>query len=835
MSQARIVPLVGPLLVLYLTLEVLGSSASPDPVEVLICLVALGFAAVPIWALRKQREHVGARRVALLGVVSGVALVRVADPLAPSLTLDLTSAMALPAVGALTLHLAFDVPDSPPAVARRRRWVQALAGLGVLAASAAVLSVVPHGWLGGWLVPARWVFAAPAYLALAWVAALGLRLVRRRVGSTPEALAAGGSAHLATWAALGALVAAFALVSTDTLPLMSLGVRGLAVVAGAALLAGHVVMLGVRRQVHAGRNTRTVIAATLTLALVGVGAGWVGDELPREPVPFGVTLAFALLLGWFLHRALEGAIGRLLAPFGGRLIDGCEAALAKAVGATTLAELGEAVLPPLRRAADTADAEPLIFCVDPPRCVRVDAASVPHVDERELPSALHGVLEAKPGEIVVAAPLVEQVVRRADLRPLVSALESVDALCVVPLSRDLELEGALVIPRGRRRGALTLEEIDALERLARHVSGQVALLGASERARVRTRDAVVERERLADDLEAAQEELGRLRADAQTLKAGGVAERHVEPAIAYSEAMRAVMRKVEALAPVEAPVLVVGEEGTALDRLARRIHAASGRRDGAFVVAECAAVRPERSDAAVFGEADEAHPGWLRLAEGGTLLLSDVPALSLEAQAKLAETLATRRAVLADGTGSYSVDARVIATSRVPLAELVALGAFDVELARRLEPLVLEVPPLRERREDLPSLVLLALDRVCRVTGRPVLGIDREALDVLVEHDWPGNLAELSSVIERAVASADDRNVRIGDLPPLAPAAAPPDPWDGTYAELEARLLVRALERSDGNKSEAARRLGLKRTTFLDKLKRHGLHGSETEPPTAVA
>lgn len=832
MSQARIVPLVGPLLVLYLTLEVLGSSEVLDPVAIAVCAVALGLAAVPLVVLRKRREHVGARRVALLGVACGVALVRVADPIAPSLTLDLAGALGLPAVGALTLHLAFDVPDAPPALARRRRWAALLVAAGAPCALAAAISAAPIEWLGGWLVPARWMLAAPAYLIGTWIVAVALRLVRRRVGSTPEALAAGGSAHLATWTALVAAVAALGLAWTGTLPSTSVGVRGLAIAAGASLVAGHLGMLGVRRQVHAGRNTRRVIAAALTLAIAGVGAGLVVAELPREPIPFGVALAFALISGAFLHRAIEGATNRLLAPFGGRLVEGCEEALARAVGATTLAELGEAVLPALRRASDTPDASPLLFCVDPPRAVRVDAASVPHVDDRELPSALHAVLEAKPGEIVVAAPLVEQVVRRADLRPLVSALESVDALCVVPLARDLELEGALVVARGRRRGALTLEEIDALERLGRHLGGQVALLGAEERARLRTRDAIVERERLADQLEAAKEELGRLRADAQTLKAGGVAERHVEPAIAYSPAMRAVMRKVDALAPVEAPVLLVGEEGTALDRVARRVHAASGRRDGAFVVAECASVRPERSDAAVFGQSDEAHPGWLRLAEGGTLLLADLPALSLEAQAKLAETLATRRAVLADGTGSYAVDARVIASSRVPLAKLVGLGAFDAELARRLEPLVLEVPPLRERREDLPSLVLLALDRVCRVTGRPVLGIDREALDVLVEHDWPGNLNELSSVIERAVASAAGGNVSIGDLPPLAPAAAPADPWDGTWAELEARILVKALERTDGNKSEAARRLGLKRTTFLDKLKRHGLHG---ETDTAVA
>ncbi|MCB9596390.1 MAG: sigma-54-dependent Fis family transcriptional regulator [Sandaracinaceae bacterium] len=830
---------MGPLLVLYLTLEVLGSSEVLDPVAVVVCAFAVGFAVLPWWVLRARRELTGARRVAMLGIGCGVALVRVADPVAPSLTLDLAAVLAFPFVGALTVHLAFDAPDSPPAIARRRRWILGIVGLGVLSALSAGVAVVPLEWTGGVIVPARWILIAPAYLVFAWGVALILRLSRRRVGSTPEALAAGGSAHLATWTALAAAVTALSLAWTGTLPSTSIGVRGLAVAAGAALLAGHVVMLGVRRQVHAGRNTRVVIAATLTLVLVGVGAGFVVDELALEPIPFGVTVAFVLLLGAFLHRALEGAVNRLLAPYGGRLVAGCEEALAKAVGATTLAALGEAVLPALRRAADTTDAEPLLFTIDPPRSVRVDAAAAAHVDERELPSALHDVLEARTGEIVVAAPLAEQVVRRADLRPLVSALESVDALCVVPLSMDFELEGALVVPRGRRRGALTLEEIDALERLGRHIGGQVAMLGQQERARLRTRDAVVEREQLSEELEAANEELSRLRADSRTLKAGGIAERNVEPAIAYSAAMRAVMRKVDALAPVEAPVLVVGEEGSALDRVARRIHAASGRRHGAFVVAECPSVRPERSDAALFGEADEEHPGWLRLAEGGTLLLADIPALSLSAQASLAESLATRRAVLADGTGSYAVDARVIATSRVPLGSLVAAGAFDPELARRLEPLLLEVPPLRERREDLPSLVLLALDRVCRVTGRPVLGIDREALDVLEAHDWPGNLRELSSVIERAVASAGDKNIAIGDLPPLAAAVAPPDPWTGTYAEIEARVLVRALERAEGNKSEAARSLGLKRTTFLDKLKRHGLHGASTddeaEPPTVVA
>src|SRR5690606_4824207 len=137
------------------------------------------------------------------------------------------------------------------------------------------------------------------------------------------------------------------------------------------------------------------------------------------------------------------------------------------------------------------------------------------------------------------------------------------------------------------------------------------------------------------------------------------------------------------------------------------------------------------------------------------------------------------------------------------------------------------VPPLRERREDMGSLVLLALDRACRVFGRDVLGIEPDTQKLLEAHAWPGNLRELQWVIDRAVAVAPGPKVRPIDLPPLAPAkaaAAAADPLDGTYVELERKVLIRALERAAGNKSEAARLLGLKRTTFLDKLRRHELN-----------
>ena len=167
---------------------------------------------------------------------------------------------------------------------------------------------------------------------------------------------------------------------------------------------------------------------------------------------------------------------------------------------------------------------------------------------------------------------------------------------------------------------------------------------------------------------------------------------------------------------------------------------------------------------------------------------------------------------------------RLIATTRAPLSELERRGALDPELARQLTQPGLTIPPLRDRREDVPSLALLAIDRACRVLAREPVGITEEAMAALVDHDWPGDVAELELIIELAVAKASSITIGLRDLPPLAwPGADEEEPLTGTYVEVERRLLERALLRSGGNKSEAARMLGLKRTTFLDKLRRHGL------------
>lgn len=836
MSQGRILPLVGPLLVLYLVADVVASGSDLDPTALGLCVLGLAVAALPPWLLRGVRGSAPGR-VSALGMAAGAVLVRAARPELPSLYLDLASALAAPTAGLLALHLALDTPDQPAPLARRRRLFGALIVLGVAAAVGSLLAAAPALSVFGalLLVPSAWEVAALAFGVAMLGGALALRLARRRLGSTPEALAAGGWAQLGLIVALGIAMAMAGARFFGASSASSAVARGLIGLGASALLAGHVAMIGARRQVHAGRNARRLLAGALAVGAVAWLASVASDRVPHDSLSSASFVAFTTVLAALVFAAARVVVRQLFAPFGARLLDGAEEALDGAVGATTLDELGAVVLPPLRRASKSIEADPFLYVLDPPREVRVDAAGVAHVEERELSVALRERMAEKPGEIVVAAPIAEQVVRRADLRPLADALARLDALCVVPLAVDRELEGALVVPRGRRRGALTLEEIDRLERLGRHLASQVAMLAAHERSRQRTRDAVVARDRIAEELDVAKEELSRLRADASSLKAGGPAERFREPAIAYSPAMRKLTRRVEEVGPIDAPVLLLGEAGSGLDRIGHLIHAAGGRRDGPFVVADCAAVRPERSEAALFGESEGSRPGWLRLADGGTCLLLDAPALSRQAQAKLAEAIATRRGALADGAGSYPIDARVIATSRVDLATLASSGLFEPELHKRLAPLAIEVPPLRDRREDLPSLVLLALDRACRTAGRPVIGVDPSAMEVLTAHDWPGNLRELTSVIDRAVASARDSNVRVGDLPPLAPTVDTVEagPLDGTYAEIEARALEHALARAGGNKSEAARLLGLKRTTFVDKLKRYDL-GASIPPPVKL-
>ena len=828
MRDARILPLLGPAAVLYLVADVAAAGDGLSLVAGVIAAVAAFVSLAPL-VVRKRSDVRGARRVGVLGVALGVSLVSCVRPDVLSLAADLARSVAVAAAGALILDLALTVPDVPRALDRGRLPRLLVLVLAILSGAVGLASALPVFDIFGSpvIVPPGWGAAPLAFAAVAVAIAAVVRALRRHMGSAPEVLAA------SAWALLGLVPAALiagALVlvpAAGLAPSSSPWVRGLAAAAAALIAVGHVAMLDPSRRLASGKTTRVLLAATLALGAVAIAVAALRAYVPSEPFTIGLAVIATALVALGAFRVAAPVVEAALAPASGRLLRAVDEAMLNLGTATDLGEVASAVLAPLRRSARSQDVEIFLYTRLPDREATIGAAGEPHVRACPMPEALARGLEERPSDIVVRAPLERLVVRRPELRELVELLVDVDALCVVPLVAQGELEGALVIPRGRRRSTLSLEELSALRDLATRLAAVVSILSAQTRAQERAGRADATRKGLEDRIETLSDEVDRLRADAGTLSRGRAADRIAEPPIAYSPAMRALTARVVDIGPLDAPVLLVGDPGSDIDRIAHMVHQHSGRSEGAFVIADCGAIRGERTAAALLGEEQSAsRPGWLRLAAGGTLLLVDVPALSLEAQRELAEAVAAKQARPVDGAGAYPVDARIIATSRVPLDALAEVGAFDAELARWLCALRLDVPPLRERTEDLASIVLLALDRACRVHGRDVVGIDADAQRALEAHAWPGNLRELQHVIDRAVAASTGAKVRLADLPPLAAAAAPAaaeHPLDGTYAELERKVLVHALSRAGGNKSEAARLLGLKRTTFLDKLRRFEL------------
>jgi DNA-binding NtrC family response regulator len=291
--------------------------------------------------------------------------------------------------------------------------------------------------------------------------------------------------------------------------------------------------------------------------------------------------------------------------------------------------------------------------------------------------------------------------------------------------------------------------------------------------------------------------------------------------------MRKVVARLEELASLDAPVVMAFEPGVAAAPLVRRLHESSPRKMGPIVIADCANVRPEDAELALFGDdLRNGTPGWLRLAAGGTLFLERATALGTDVLRELDEAIATRNARSSVGGTPYAIDVRVVIGVHDDPAALVERSSMDAGLAERVRALRVDIPPLRERPEDLGSLVLFAIDRACRASGSATLGIADDAMAELAAHHWPGNELELFALIERAVRRASPPRITKADVGPLVVRESI-DPLAGSLADIERRALETALARAGGNKSEAARLLGVARTTFLDKLKRAGIEANE--------
>ncbi len=286
---------------------------------------------------------------------------------------------------------------------------------------------------------------------------------------------------------------------------------------------------------------------------------------------------------------------------------------------------------------------------------------------------------------------------------------------------------------------------------------------------------------------------------------------------------RAALRLLERVAPTESTVLLTGESGTGKELFARAIHAVSPRRSGPFVAVNCAAIPEALLENELFGHekgaftgAHRRQSGRFEQARGGTLLLDEVGELSAGVQGKVLRVLEERTFERVGGSQTLKADVRLIAATNRGLKEMVEAGEFRADLYFRLEVFPIELPPLRERRSDVPLIARHLLDRLAGRHRRAAPQLTSGADDLLARQPWPGNVRQLANVLERAVILTESARLGAADLKPLLSSVGEEDEVEG---------LRRALRESDGDKRRAAEILGMSYRTLLRKVKEHDLGG----------
>jgi len=301
--------------------------------------------------------------------------------------------------------------------------------------------------------------------------------------------------------------------------------------------------------------------------------------------------------------------------------------------------------------------------------------------------------------------------------------------------------------------------------------------------------------------------------------------------VGSSPAMRRVYEQVGKVAESDITVFISGESGTGKELVARAIHSSSRRAGGPWVDVNCAAIPEGLQESELFGHergaftgAISSHPGKFEQAQGGTIFLDEVGEMSASAQARLLRVLQERSLQRVGGTRRIDLDVRVISASNRALTQLIGAGTFRQDLYYRLVVFPIHLAPLRDRREDIPPLVSHFLDKHARDAGRIVDRVDAAAMERLCAFDWPGNVRELENVIHRALLVSSGPELEAADLPPELQArpSRPPAVAD-SLEELERRAIRDVLADCGGNLSEAARRLGIGRSTLYRKLDLYGL------------
>ncbi|MFZ5563275.1 MAG: sigma-54-dependent transcriptional regulator [Thermodesulfobacteriota bacterium] len=336
-------------------------------------------------------------------------------------------------------------------------------------------------------------------------------------------------------------------------------------------------------------------------------------------------------------------------------------------------------------------------------------------------------------------------------------------------------------------------------------------------------------------------EAARLRRENTSLKERLGSRFSRDQIIGNSPAMTRLLETVEQAAPSDASILLSGESGTGKELIAGALHYNSGRKNGPFVKINCAAITETLLESELFGHekgaftgADKSKKGRFVLADTGSILLDEIGEMPLSMQAKLLRVLQEKEVTPVGGERTIHVDVRVIASTNRNLRQLVDKGAFREDLFFRLNVVNLEVPPLRSRKEDIPELAHHFLMQFSAKNKKQILGFTPDAMEALLAYSWPGNVRELMNAVERAVVLARSEYLSREDVllmaarqspaaPSFAVAGTAPAPHGLPLSEVEKDAILRTLEATDNNKSEAARRLGITRKTLQKKLKQYGV------------
>ncbi|HEX2208811.1 MAG TPA: sigma-54 dependent transcriptional regulator [Longimicrobium sp.] len=332
------------------------------------------------------------------------------------------------------------------------------------------------------------------------------------------------------------------------------------------------------------------------------------------------------------------------------------------------------------------------------------------------------------------------------------------------------------------------------------------------------------------ELGRALQKTGRLEEENRMLRREGLPE-----LIGDSRAMHPVRRMMERVAPSDANVLITGEHGTGKEVVARWIHAASNRASKPLVTVNAGGISEGVFESELFGhvkgaftDAKADRTGYFEMADGGTLFLDEIGNLSPKLQAKLLRVLQTGEFQRVGSSRTQKANVRILSATNADLAREIAEGRFREDLLYRLNTVEIRLPPLRERREDVPLLANHFLRKRAARYGRTVPGVAPEAMQALLDYAWPGNIRELEHTVERALLMMHGDTVQLADLTLPTAAGAGAQAGGGTLDEMpleevERVLIRKALQRHDGNVSQAAEALGLSRSALYRRLQRYGL------------